>query len=71
MKPPITEHHSRCEKYDPIGESMRHIELLLLGIEQWAAEEDGIPDFIIRDYESSKLFVGQLPEYKSATSNDA
>ena len=53
----FTEHHPRCEKFKPLEETKNHILALIKGIEEWAGEEDGIPDFLWEEYKSALRLV--------------
>lgn len=48
----FTEHHRRCRHYGERTEfdAAYAIRRLLTAIDQWAAEEDGIPDFVQPTY---------------------
>lgn len=39
-------HHPNCRKHRPDVEARGYVQALVDGIEQWGAEEDGIPDFL-------------------------
>lgn len=40
-------HHKNCQYYDP---TITLLDRLRRGIERWADDEDGIPDFLVEDY---------------------
>jgi hypothetical protein len=55
---PLLSHHHRCKNYNPIKELMKIISDLLVGIEEWGAEEDGIACFDA--YKRAKVAMGQF-----------
>lgn len=57
---PLLNHHPRCQHYSPISEMTVLIKDLLIGIEKWGSEEDGIPDEIYDAYTKAKMAMGQL-----------
>ena len=59
----LTEHHPNCKNYDLIGDSIKLIEKLVSGIELWASEEDGVPDFLWDTYQQARLVLGKSPIY--------
>jgi len=53
----LAEHHPNCKHYDPVGDAQKIIVALLLGIEAWAADEDGVHPDCLEAYENARLRV--------------
>lgn len=58
-----SEHHPHCpllSRSPTEAEVLRLLRRLCDGIRRWAADEDGVPDYLADDYEAavSLLFVG-------------
>lgn len=60
----LTEHHPRCEKYDPIGDAIKIIQGLVRGIECWARDEDGVHGECWEAYKRAKVSLGHFDVLK-------
>ncbi|RJQ28378.1 hypothetical protein C4565_03685 [Candidatus Parcubacteria bacterium] len=58
----FTTHHPSCPKYDLIGEVKERISALLVGIESWAADEDGVHDDCWEAYKNARYFIGDFSD---------
>lgn len=58
----ITGHHVNCERFTFEEIQRGTVDLLsdlVRGIEEWAANEDGVPDFIYEQYRCAKMIIGE------------
>lgn len=55
----LTTHHPRCPRYDLEGEAVVLIRSLLVGIERWAQDEDGIHHDCWEAYKHAKQTIGE------------
>ena len=61
----LTGHHERCDhRKSDREEFKKYIGKLIHGIEAWAAEEDGIPEDLWRDYTNGKYLLGEFDSIK-------
>ena len=70
---PITQHHPRCEKYDPAGESVALVRRLRKGIDAWAGDENGVHPQCWDAYRAALLYLGDLAALatvEAAAAND-
>ena len=58
-QPPILRHHYACNKYRPISEMLEIITDLVKGIQNWAADEDGVHHDCWKAYSRAKICIGQ------------
>jgi hypothetical protein len=54
----LTTHHRNCEKYEDGREISDVVRALLDDIEQWASEEDGIPESVYGNYSRVRAIFG-------------
>ena len=54
----LTEHHPRCASYDPEGDARKIIKSLVLAMEAWGMEEDGVPANHWDVYEHARTMIG-------------
>ncbi len=52
-------HAPECSKYDPVGDCLTHVHALLIAMDTWARDEDGIHGDAFDAYEAARAFVGQ------------
>lgn len=64
-RPPLTNHHRHCQSYDPVGDALALTAALIKGIEDWAADCDGVHPDAWDAYCRAVLFVGDLAKFKS------
>jgi len=56
----LTGHHETCERRpDLFDASAELIRALVRGIEEWASQEDGIPDDLWETYAKAKAVIGE------------
>ena len=63
-RPPLTEHHRNCPKRNLEAESVALASALIKGIENWAANEDGVHPDAWDAYCRAIVFVGDLAKLK-------
>lgn len=62
-------HHPRCDKFVPDVRATYLIRDLVEGIEEWGAQEDGVPDWLWDAYARAVFVVrGKMPEPKGVQS---
>lgn len=72
-RPPILEHHRRCKEYTAEfveSRSVAIVKRLVVGIENWGKDCDGIPEELYRDYLKALAFLGQINKIASILQND-
>ena len=57
---PMLSHHYKCQNYSPIFEMTKIIKDLIIGIESWGAEEDGVYGECFEAYKRAKVAMGQF-----------
>lgn len=55
----LASHAEACPKYDPVGDCLQHVHALLIGMDRWARDEDGIHGDAFDAYEDARAFIGQ------------
>lgn len=65
-----TSHHENCPKRDPLAEAKVIIHNLIIGIEAWASEEDGVYDEVWHDYLHALLFLQKRDKFFNAIHAD-
>lgn len=55
----LTEHHPRCDRYDPEGDALELIKELTQGIEEWAYDCDGVHPLLWEAYVRAKFAIGE------------
>jgi hypothetical protein len=58
--PPFLSHHERCKKYDPARDYVEIVNSLIMGIESWSTDCDGIHPDIYDAYKKAKVSLGQF-----------
>ena len=56
--PPFTEHHRNCKNRNLEAESVALVSALVKGIENWAADSDGVHPDVWDAYQKALVFVG-------------
>lgn len=69
-KPPLTNHHPRCPHYNCEKESLALIEDLIKGIENDAADTDGVSDNLWEPYKRALFYCGQLQKLKKCLDDE-
>jgi hypothetical protein len=70
-RPPLTQHHRNCPARNLESESMELVSSLIKGIENWAADEDGVHPAAWDAYCRAIVFVGDLAKLKVVIEKDA
>jgi hypothetical protein len=56
-------HNPSCERFMDCDGASKMISALIMGIETWAAEEDGVPEFLWDAYSKAHFAIrGSLPK---------
>jgi len=58
----FTDHHPRCQQYDPEGDAFKIVVALIEGIDAWAGDEDGVHPDCWGAYKMAEAFVGRIPK---------
>ena len=55
----LAAHKANCPLYDPVADCLKHVYALLMAMDLWADEEDGICGVAFNAYEEARAFIGQ------------
>lgn len=67
----LTRHHMNCKHFNPAKDAIDIITGLLIGIESWASDEDGIHPSVMKAYAEARIFVGFPPIPEDAIMDDS
>jgi len=62
--PPLLKHNRKCPQYSPVTEMLEIITDLVRGVQDWAAEEDGVHPECWEAYSRAKICIGQFDHIK-------